>query len=378
MTTFSTSFTVAARSRSRTRRLSGPWGHFAGLTLSLLVLFLTAVLTLPAHAGVSLRIAEPISDPVTIRAEVTDENDNPVTNLTANDFQVTVDGNEITSGITFSQPALDDPSQRVSVVFVMDYSRSIVPTFEPAMVQATQNFIDAMQVGDFAGIVKFRGSGNSSLTPLREIRDDTVRTELKTKAAEDPLLLGETALLDAVEDALEAFEATLGTLPPGPKAIILVSDGVDNDSTTNRAQLADLANKLGLAIFSVGVGSVTDTVPNRDPPQTGEDILQSLADITGGTYQLAPPDDTGIQQIYTDVSESLLNGYVLEFDYGIAACQSYNVQVAAVTHGEGEQTVAASCPPPLTSDGGGGGAFGPLGLIAGLSLLALRRRLRVA
>jgi Ca-activated chloride channel homolog len=339
----------------------------------------------PVHAGISLRIAEPLSDPVTIRAEVTDESGGQVTDLNADDFTVRVNGNPPPSPFKFEQPAKDDPSQRTSVIFVMDYSESVANNFETQMVASTQSFIDAMEVGDFAGVLKFSArDGMVLVAPLREITGDAVRSELKVKAGEDPAIPRDagTALLDGIKHALDEFQDKLDTLPPGRKAVILISDGNDKDSTSNREQLRDRAKTLGVAIFSVGVGNVTNPIPNRDPAQTGEDLLQSLADITGGTYQFAP-NDAGIQQIYEEVSDSLLNEYLLTFDYGVAVCQEYKIQVAAEPHGEAEQTVAASCPPPpsaaSTSAGagaGGGGAFGPLALIAGLSLLALRRRLQ--
>jgi hypothetical protein len=201
-----------------------------------------------------------------------------------------------------------------------------------------------------------------------------------------------TAVFDAIKKALDEFAEVLATdsFPPGPKAIILISDGVEKDSTfSNRQLLRDLASELGVTVFTIGVGQVSDTSAEISPA-SGEDILRSLADITGGTYDFTS-DGTGIQEIYEAFEDLLLNEYVLSFDYGIAACQEYTIQVAVDGYGEATKTVEssqASCGGGGSSDGGGstdggggssggGGAFGPLGLITGLSLLALRRRLRV-
>ena len=369
-------FAFWTRTKSRTRSPSQSWGHFAGLPLSLLVLFLTAALTSPAHAEVSLRIAEPIIDPVTIRAEVTDES-GPVTNLDAGDFTVTVNGNEITSGITFAQPPREDPSQSLSVIFVMDYSGSVVPAFETAMITATQNFLDTMEVGDYAGIIKFDASANldtSVVAPLQVISSDDVRNALKEKAGEPRVPGFGTAVFDAIKKALDEFGAALATdsFPSGPKAIIIVSDGLENDSISNRQLLRDLASQLGVTISSIGVGEVSETT-TKISPSSGEDILQSLADITGGTYDFTS-DGTGIQEIYEAFGDLLLNEYVLSFDYGIAACQDYTIQVAVDAYGEATEAVKSSQASCGGSSSGGGGAIGPLGLIAGLSLLAFRRR----
>jgi len=347
MADFLASFAACTRPKSRTRNLSPAWGHFAGLTLTLLALFLTALLTAPAHAEVSLRIAEPIIDPVTIRAEVTDES-GPVTNLDAGDFTVTVNGNEITSGITFAQPPREDPSQSLSVIFVMDYSGSVVPAFETAMITATQNFLDTMEVGDYAGIIKFDASANldtSVVAPLQVISSEDIRNALKEKAAELRVPGGGTAVFDAIKKALDEFEAALATdsFPPGPKAIIIISDGLENGSiTTGREQLRDLASELGVTIFSIGVGEVSETT-SKISPASGEDILKSLAEITGGTYDFTP-DATGIQEIYEAFGDLLLNEYVLSFDYGIAACQTYTIHVAVASLGEAAASVASACP----------------------------------
>jgi hypothetical protein len=71
------------------------------------------------------------------------------------------------------------------------------------------------------------------------------------------------------------------------------------------------------------------------------------------------------------------NEHLLTFDYGIAACQDYTIQLAVEGYDPVSQTVSSQCA-QTPRQSSGGGAFGPLGLIAGLTLLALRRRARVA
>ena len=62
---------------------------------------------------------------------------------------------------TFTRPPSQDPNQKVSVVFAMDYSQSVENAALTAMQNAVISFINAMHDGDFAAIVKFNGTNPS-------------------------------------------------------------------------------------------------------------------------------------------------------------------------------------------------------------------------
>src|SRR5262245_5413959 len=95
---------------------------FASLTTASLLL------TAPAFGAVELRVeGRPASGPIEAYVKVTDVNGDPIPLLDENDFTILIDGQAITiaSDDIHLPPALD-PDQRLSVVFAMDYSASVV------------------------------------------------------------------------------------------------------------------------------------------------------------------------------------------------------------------------------------------------------------
>ena len=115
-----------------------------------------------ASAAVAVRVdADPVAEPISVFVEVTDAAGGPVSTLTAADFTLLVDGTAVSSP-TFSIPPSEDPDQRVSVVFAMDMSQSVKQAALPAMQQAVTDFINSMQVGDYAAIVMFNKTNPST------------------------------------------------------------------------------------------------------------------------------------------------------------------------------------------------------------------------
>src|SRR5688572_1279390 len=148
---------------------------FAGIPLASMLL--AAMFAAPAWAAVELRVeGRPATGPIKARVKVTDANGDPVAALDENDFTILIDGQPITiAAEDVTLPPSLDPNQRVSVVFVMDYSASDVNQFESEMQDAVNAFIAAMEVGDYAAVVKFNATnpdGASVVVPFTEIDGD--------------------------------------------------------------------------------------------------------------------------------------------------------------------------------------------------------------
>ena len=143
----------------RSKTLSRPSSGLVHTWLAALLVLATVLFTMSAQAAVDLRVeSRPITGPIDAYVTVTDAGGNPVPNLTAGSFTVTLDGVPVTipsSG--FSQPPSANPARNVSVVFVMDYTPSTED--QRATIQnAVISFINSMNVGDYAAIVKFNWS----------------------------------------------------------------------------------------------------------------------------------------------------------------------------------------------------------------------------
>jgi VWFA-related protein len=330
-----------------------------------------------AGAAVALRVdARPVSEPIEVSVSVTDASGGPVTGLTASDFQLAVDGVAVASP-TFSLPPAQDGTRKVSVVFAMDFSSTVrLAALEP-MQDAVVAFINAMEPGDYAAIVKFNDTQKASVV----IGFTEIDGAAGTSALIGEVMAGYDGtgsnVLDGAALAVQQLASPPVTLPEGPKAVILISDGRDNASTATVPEVVAAANAAGIPIFTIGVGDVP----------AGDNKLTQLAAGTSGTY-LAAPSDAQIAEAYAAVSSLLSNEYLLTFQSSITDCNSHSLQVTVTG-----QTAATSSftrcdappppPPPPTvggggGGGGGGGAVGLLELGAGIALLALVRRRRRA
>ena len=89
---------------------------------------LAAMFAAPALAAIELRVeGRPSSEPIEAYVKITDADGDPVPSLDESDFTILIDGEPITiAADDITLPPSLDPDQRVSVVFVLDYSPSVV------------------------------------------------------------------------------------------------------------------------------------------------------------------------------------------------------------------------------------------------------------
>ncbi len=345
-----------------------------GRWLPALALAVLAAATVPgiARAAVNVRVeSRPISNPIKVYVTVTDSNGQPQGGLSVNDFTVTLDGNPISfQPADFSLPPVQNPSKNVSVVFAMDYSPSTEGAPRIAMQEAVVDFINAMAPGDYAAIVKFNGTQGASLVqPFTEI-DGAAGSSMLVSSAMAPYPGSSTNVFDAIILALGQFSALSLTLPDGPRAVIVISDGEDNTSVATLNSVIDAAGSDGIPVFSI-------SLPNAN--SSGRNVLNALAARTGGAY-IQATDTAAVTAAYGTISSLLNNGYLLTFQSSISDCNQHTLQVTVTGHNavsvKFTRCDAVTQPLPPPKSGGGGGALGVPELLAGLVALVARRRRR--
>lgn len=300
--------------------------RFAGRALALVrpisVCFVaTIALVAQARADVEVRVeGRPTSEPVEAFVMVTDDNGDPVPGLVEGSFQVFVDGELLTlapGAVTF--PQSQGGAQNVSVVFVMDYSGTVQSTALTALQSAVKGFINQMVAGDEAAIIKFNATRGPTVVhgfvPI-----DGGDNNASLAAAVDGNYSGTgTPLLDALFLAVNQFVTPPHPLPAGPKAIILVSDGGENQSDASESEVIALANEHSIPIFTIGVGDVTQ--PGRT------ELMQGLGDETGGVYYPPAPNDEHIDDAYTAIADLLTNEFLITFEDGITDCAQHTLRI---------------------------------------------------
>ena len=291
--------------------------------LSGLVLLAAAFFAGPASAAIDLRVeSRPISDPIQAYVTVTDGAGNPVGGLTAGNFTITLDGNPLTiQPSDFSLPPSANPAKNVSIVFVMDYSSSVEGSARDAMEGAVVNFINSMSPDDYAAIVKFSATNparTSVVQPFTRIGAAGGKDSL-VNAVMLPFPGDGTNLYEGINVALDHFVSPPVdvTLPPGPRAVVVISDGLDNASINTQSFVLDKASSLGIPLFTIAVGT---------PGTSGSNVMSALAARSGGNY-ISAPSPAEVTNAYVTISSRLDNGYLLSFVSSITDCNQHTLSV---------------------------------------------------
>jgi Ca-activated chloride channel family protein len=173
------------------------------------------------------------------------------------------------------------PVPDANVVVCIDTSGSmastdIAPTRFDAAKAAARAFVDRTPSGARIGVVAFASSAQAVHGLSADHAD--VKLSLDSLPAPD----GATAIGDALILASKM-------LPPhGHRAVVLITDGVNNRGTNPSDAAARLA-ALGIPIYAVGIGTQSgDVIAGTSQPATiDEDALRSYASATHGAYASA-------------------------------------------------------------------------------------------
>lgn len=183
-----------------------------------------------------------------------------------------------------------------NVIFMLDVSNSMnAEDINPSRLTEAKNvMINTMQnmKSDKVGIVMFAGEAVSILPLTTDYSSaETYINGIETNSVQ----IQGTDFLKAVQVAADKFK----NVSKGSRKIVLLSDGEDNEGNDNAA--IKLANKEGIMITSVGIGSdegapvpeyVFGQLMGYKTDRAGETViskrqteaLKKMAESTGGTY----------------------------------------------------------------------------------------------
>ncbi len=218
----------------------------------------------------------------------------PLTGLGADDFRISED--EVEQGPLTVEAQLPP----LSVVVTVDVSGSMAQRMD-ATREAATSFVEQLDESDAVQIVSFQRE-IATLTTMSTTRDNAIQ------AIGGMVARGDTALYDGLITSLDLVAER-----PGRKAVVLLSDGIDNDGTGKPLSTATVAEALARAaeinvpVFVIGLGTEMD-----------EAILQEIANATGGQYLPAP--DTGqLAAVYDSIGAQLSGQYAIRYTSSLPA-----------------------------------------------------------
>jgi VWFA-related protein len=137
---------------------------------------------------------------------------------------------------------------------------------------------------------------------------------------------GGTAIYDAIYQAC-MNELSHPPRPPGDqpdivrRVMILISDGEDNLSTHTKADAIEMAQRASVVIYTISTSTQWIALSQTDPDKLanrknhlteGDQILQSLADETGGRA-FYPYHVDDLDQSFQDIGDELRNEYSIAY-----------------------------------------------------------------
>ena len=167
----------------------------------------------------------------------------------------------------------------------MQVRQSLVSRVD-AVRQLGAQFI-SQRSGDRLGLILF-GSNAYVQSPLSF---DTTTVERFLSEAQIGFAGEETAIGDAIGLAVKRLKER----PAESRVLILLTDGQDTASSVKPLDAAKLAAKLGIRIYTIGIGADSLTLPGlfgssfgsrqvNPSAELDENTLQQIAQLTGGEY----------------------------------------------------------------------------------------------
>jgi Ca-activated chloride channel homolog len=229
---------------------------------------------------------------VTLNITVTDPYGRYVTGLGKEHFEVFDD--KVPQRIEF----FNDADAPVSIGLIFDVSGSMKGRISRSY-DALQRFCNTGHQEDEYFLVTFNNGAKLTRDFTRDSRDITNSLMLVEPK-------GETALYDAAYIGIEKVRD--GKHPR--KAILLISDGQDNNSRYSLKELKQLVKESDVQIYAIGI---TNVFGARELDVTGQVILEELTRLTGGRA-FFPTNEAELTEVITRIGLELRHQYSMGYE----------------------------------------------------------------
>jgi VWFA-related protein len=254
---------------------------------------------------------------IQVYVSVTDAAGNPIRNADPSAFQLQENG----QAMQLVAATRSGEQGSVNTVLVIDRTGSM--SFADKMSgakQAAATFVNLMRPGDRTALIQF----DTEIDTLQPLTDDKAAL---LASIQKIYPRGNTELYDAIAKAGTYFENVQGR-----KAVIVVTDGMDNASKLNRETLLKQIGAAGYSIYTIGLGAKGAGYGNQDGiDETG---LQDIAAASYGTYAYAP-DAGQLNGLYQQLSLKIQNEYRLSYLTPIALRDGVKRNIVVTAPGAG-------------------------------------------
>lgn len=243
---------------------------------------------------------------VLLPTSVTNKRGRSIRGLDVDQFRVFED--EVAQEIEYFSSEAAEP---VSIAFLLDVSGSMRQLNKLGHAQAAiRSIVDQLGPRDRVGLICF---ADEQVVWVTEFTSDRERFLARLDVQRG---FGQTALNDAVAMAPGLVDEQAS----GRKAIVLITDGVDNSSALSMKEAVSAARKVSMPIYTVGLLSVhLDSLP-KDYRTNNLEVLGQVANETGGRlFAVGGPGDLkeAIVTLENELRHQYLIGYYTNADTSV-------------------------------------------------------------
>jgi VWFA-related protein len=231
---------------------------------------------------------------VNVYFSILDSTGSPIKGLTTDESAVLEDAKsmKIDSVSTANEP--------MTLIMVLDTSGSMAGTGIQAAKDAANSFLLGMGNEDEVSILSF----NNNVNQVIDFTKDRQKAGQQL-ASINAVANSGTCLYNAAYEAVKNAAA----LPSGRRAVILLTDGVDETNSGTVCSSYTIDDVINLAtqgnsaipVYTIGLGKKID-----------QQSLQRVADLTGGRFQFTP-DSNQLGTMFNNLSDQLKAQYVLKY-----------------------------------------------------------------
>jgi len=229
-----------------------------------------------------------------VNVTVTDPYDRLVTGLEPDNFRIFEDNIE-QEVVNFSSE--DVP---ISIGVILDLSGSMANKLGKAKEAAFQFFKTANPQDEFF-LVGFNERAQLLGAFTNNVED--LQSRMLPASAK-----GKTALLDAIYLGLTQMRGAAN----GKRALLIISDGGDNNSRYNEKDIKRLVREAGTQLYSVGIFDAFEYRSRTPEELSGPSLLSEVTELTGGRA-FAVENINELPDIAAKIGEELRNQYILGY-----------------------------------------------------------------
>jgi VWFA-related protein len=233
----------------------------------------------------------------------------------------------------------------ITTMLVMDVSGSMNHAGKlPAAKSAARAYVDQSRPQDYIGLLSFN-------TAIEYVQPMTSNHQKLAEAIEGLKADKDTAMYDALAHSIEYLEAVQGR-----KAIIALTDGLDNRSKISPQEVIQLIGPEGLSISTIGLGEPSHSTSALSA--LNEPALRAFSEQAGGVYGYAN-DEESLRALYELYGRALQSEYAITYTSPSQLRDGINRSLTVTV----EEPGAAALSQDVTQGSTGEGKYNPGGLV---------------